>query len=56
MGKALIGGDAPSQRDEATIALAERPPGYRTWLAEVKARVQAAQQRAALTEIGRAHV
>src|SRR5215213_4732767 len=30
-------------------ALAARPPGYAEWLAELKARVQAAQQRAALS-------
>ena len=37
------------QCDEMPAALAPRPPGYTEWLAELKARVQAAQQRAALS-------
>jgi len=37
------------ERDEMPAALATRPPGYAEWLAELKARVQAAQQRAALS-------
>jgi predicted nuclease of restriction endonuclease-like (RecB) superfamily len=36
-------------RDEVPAALVTRPPGYAEWLAELKARVQAAQQRAALS-------
>lgn len=35
--------------DEMPAALTTRPPGYAEWLAELKARVQAAQQRAALS-------
>lgn len=36
------------EHDEMPAALATRPPGYAEWLAELKSRVQAAQQRAAL--------
>lgn len=34
--------------DALTVGLAQRPEGYAEWLADVKARVHAAQQRAAL--------
>ncbi len=34
--------------EEVPVGLSKRPPGYSEWLAELKARVHAAQQRAAL--------
>jgi hypothetical protein len=33
---------------KAPVSLTRRPSGYATWLADVKARIQPAQQRAAL--------
>ena len=38
----------PQVSETRQRARSERPPGYGKWLAEVKARVHAAQQRAAL--------
>jgi len=37
-----------SERDEPPAGLTKRPPGYTAWLTALKARVHAAQQRAAL--------
>jgi predicted nuclease of restriction endonuclease-like (RecB) superfamily len=40
--------DKPSAEQGAPAALARRPSGYAEWLTELKSRIQAAQQRAAL--------